>query len=232
MHRHPPSQTRPHDRPRTTRSDALRQHCRSLGLSHVALGGWSAPIGFTTAKDSTIALAASVLLFVIPSGDTDPDSDRLLSWDDARRLPWGLLLLFGGGIAIAKAFGTSGLAERLGLLLANDLGLATWPILLTSLVIALAVTFLTEVTSNTATTTLLMPVLAAAGLAAGIDPVVWMVPAALSASCAFMLPVATAPNAVVYGTDAIDVRTMSREGFVLNLIGAVVIAGLMPLLVG
>lgn len=195
-------------------------------------GGWSALIGFTTAKDSTIALAASVLLFVIPSGDTDPDSDRLLSWDDARRLPWGLLLLFGGGIAIAKAFGTSGLAERLGLLLANDLGLATWPILLTSLVIALAVTFLTEVTSNTATTTLLMPVLAAAGLAAGIDPVVWMVPAALSASCAFMLPVATAPNAVVYGTDAIDVRTMSREGFVLNLIGAVVIAGLMPLLVG
>ena len=195
-------------------------------------GGWSALIGFTTAKDSTIALAASVLLFVIPSGDTDPDSDRLLSWDDARRLPWGLLLLFGGGIAIAKAFGTSGLAERLGLLLANDLGLATWPILLTSLVIALAVTFLTEVTSNTATTTLLMPVLAAAGLAAGIDPVVWMVPAALSASCAFMLPVATAPNAVVYGTEAIDVRTMSREGFVLNLIGAVVIAALMPLLVG
>ena len=114
-------------------------------------------------------------------------------------------------------------------MLANDLGLATWPILLTNLVIALAVTFLTEVTSNTATT-LSMPVLAAAGLAAGIDPVV-MVPATLSASCAFMLPVATAPNAVVYGTEAIDVRTMSREGFVLNLIGAVVIAGLMPLLV-
>jgi sodium-dependent dicarboxylate transporter 2/3/5 len=195
-------------------------------------GGWSALIGFTTAKDSTIALASAVLLFIVPSGDPGSEDDRLLSWDDARRLPWGLLLLFGGGIAIAKAFGTSGLAERLGLLLAHDLGLATWPMLLTSLVIALAVTFLTEVTSNTATTTLLMPVLAAAGIAAGIDPVVWMVPAALSASCAFMLPVATAPNAVVYGTEAVDVRTMSREGFVLNLIGAVVIAGLTPMLVG
>ncbi len=195
-------------------------------------GGWAELTGFTTAKDSTIALAAAIALFLIPSGESEPGHRRLLSWDDARSLPWGLLLLFGGGIAIAKAFGTSGLAERLGLLLANDLGLATWPMLLTSLVIALAVTFLTEVTSNTATTTLLMPVLAAAGLAAGIDPIAWMVPAALSASCAFMLPVATAPNAVVYGTDQIDVRTMSREGLVLNLIGAVVIAGVTTVLVG
>lgn len=195
-------------------------------------GGWAALTGFTTAKDSTVALAAAVALFVLPSGERTPGSDRLLAWEDARKLPWGLLLLFGGGIAIAKAFGTSGLAERLGLLLAHDLGLATWPILLTSLVIALCVTFLTEVTSNTATTTLLMPVLAAAGIAAGIDPILWMVPAALSASCAFMLPVATAPNAVVYGTDEIDVRTMSREGLVMNLIGAVVIAALSAVLLG
>jgi len=192
-------------------------------------GGWAELTGFTTAKDSTVALAAAVALFLVPTGEPDSD-DRLLSWTDARTLPWGLLLLFGGGIAIAKAFGASGLAERLGHLLANDLGLAAWPVLLTALVLALAVTFLTEVTSNTATTTLLMPVLAAAGLAAAIDPIAWMVPAALSASCAFMLPVATAPNAVVYGTDRVDVRSMSREGFVLNLIGAVVIAGLTTVL--
>ena len=195
-------------------------------------GGWSELTGFTTAKDSTIALAAAIALFLVPSAESESGQQRLLSWNDARALPWGLLLLFGGGIAIAKAFGTSGLAERLGQLIANDLGLATWPMLLTSLVIALSVTFLTEVTSNTATTTLLMPVLAAAGLAAGIDPIAWMVPAALSASCAFMLPVATAPNAVVYGTEQIDVRTMSREGLVLNLIGAVVIAGITTVLVG
>ncbi len=196
-------------------------------------GGWAGLTGFTDAKDSTIALAAAVALFLLPSGDAiEDEDDRLLSWKEARALPWGLLLLFGGGIAIAKAFGTSGLAARLGTILAEDLGLATWPMLVTSLVIALVVTFLTEVTSNTATTTLLMPVLAAAGIAAGIDPIAWMVPAALSASCAFMLPVATAPNAVVYGTDRIDVRTMSREGLVLNLMGAVVIAALTTILVG
>ena len=202
-------------------------------------GGWAGLTGLPGAKDSTVALAAAVALFLIPSGDAgatseagSADDDRLLAWSDARRLPWGLLLLFGGGIAIAKAFGTSGLADRLGHLLAHDLGLAAWPVLLTALALALAVTFLTELTSNTATTTLLMPVLAAAGLAAGIDPVAWMVPAALSASCAFMLPVATAPNAVVYGTDRIDVRTMAREGLVLNLICAGVIAGLCTLLVG
>jgi sodium-dependent dicarboxylate transporter 2/3/5 len=92
--------------------------------------------------------------------------------------------------------------------------------------IALAVTFLTEVTSNTATTTLLMPVLAAAGLAAGLDPAALMVPATLSASCAFMLPVATAPNAIVYGSGRVSTREMAREGLALNLIGAAVITAL------
>ena len=95
--------------------------------------------------------------------------------------------------------------------------------MLMTITICLAVTFLTEVTSNTATTTLLMPVLAAAGIAAGIDPATLMVPAALSASCAFMLPVATAPNAIVFGTDMVTTKTMAREGFALNIVGAVVI---------
>ena len=195
------------------------------------MGGWSALFTLPDAKDSTIALAAAVAMFLIPAGTpsdgprADPeDSDRLLSWADTKRLPWGLLLLFGGGIAIAKAFKTSGLAARLGDVLANDLGMADWPLLATCLTICLAVTFLTEVTSNTATTTLLLPVLAAAGLSAGIDPILWMVPATLSASCAFMLPVATAPNAVVYGSERLALRDMSREGLVLNLLAAVVLA--------
>lgn len=191
-------------------------------------GGWSGLMDLPGAKDSTIALAAAVAMFLVPSGDrhgsTRGDADRLLSWNDARRLPWGLLLLFGGGIAIAKAFKTSGLAVRLGDLLANDLGMGQWPLLATSLTICLAVTFLTEVTSNTATTTLLLPVLATAGIAAGIDPILWMVPATLSASCAFMLPVATAPNAVVYGSERIQLQEMSREGLVLNILAAVVLA--------
>ena len=131
-----------------------------------------------------------------------------------------------GGIAIARAFQASGLADATGKLLAEDLGIATWPAVLMIGGIALAVTFLTEVTSNTATTTLLMPVLAAAGVAAGIDPAVLMVPATLSASCAFMLPVATAPNAIVYGTGRVSTREMAWNGAVLNLVGVVVITAL------
>jgi len=131
------------------------------------------------------------------------------------------LILFGGGIAIASAFMHSGLADHI----ASQLGvLATLPVWLMILLICLIVTFLTEITSNTATTSLLMPLLAAASVATGIDPYLLMIPAAMSASCAFMLPVATAPNAVIYGSGKITVKDMAKAGLVLNLIGAVVIS--------
>lgn len=188
-------------------------------------GGW---IDASGAGDSTIALGAVVALFLVPDGK----GGQLLDWPTARRIPWGLLLLFGGGIAIAKAFGSTGLSASLGAWLADDVGIATWPLLLMLLGVCLVVTFLTEITSNTATTTLLMPVLAAAALAAGLEPMQLMVPAALSASCAFMLPVATAPNAIVYGTDRVPVHRMAREGLALNLGGAVVIALLCAALLG
>ena len=151
----------------------------------------------------------------------------MLDWETANRIPWGLLLLFGGGIAIASAFMQSGLSDALGGWLANDLQITTWPVVLMTITICLSVTFLTEVTSNTATTNLLMPVLAAAGIAAGIDPAMLMIPATLSASCAFMLPVATAPNAIVFGTNMVSTKTMAREGFALNVVGAILITGLM-----
>jgi sodium-dependent dicarboxylate transporter 2/3/5 len=182
-------------------------------------GGWSAWLDIPGAGDSTVALAAVVALFLIPNGR----GGRMLDWETASQIPWGLLLLFGGGIGIARGFEASGLSTALGSWLANDLGITAWPVLLMTITICLAVTFLTEVTSNTATTTLLMPVLAAAGIAAGIDPALLMVPAALSASCAFMLPVATAPNAIVFGTDMVTTKTMAREGFALNLVGAIII---------
>jgi Di- and tricarboxylate transporters len=191
-------------------------------------GGWTGLVGAPGVGDSTIALAAVVALFLVPSGEpgaADRPPPRLLTWDEAKLIPWGLLLLFGGGIAIARAFDASGLAAACGRFLADDLGVATWPVVVMTGVVALAVTFLTEVTSNTATTTLLMPVLAAAGLAAGIEPALLMIPATLSASCAFMLPVATAPNAIVYGSGEVTTREMAREGFGLNLAGAVVITG-------
>ena len=191
-------------------------------------GGWTGLLGLKGIGDSTVALAAVVAMFLIPNGEGGP----LLDWEGAGGIPWGLLLLFGGGIALARGFEASGLSEALGRFLAEDLGIAGWPLVLMVLGIALVVTFLTEVTSNTATTTLLMPVLAAAGMAAAIDPARLMVPAALSASCAFMLPVATAPNAVVFGTGRVTTRQMAREGFLLNLAGAVVITAICVALLG
>jgi sodium-dependent dicarboxylate transporter 2/3/5 len=182
-------------------------------------GGWSTWLDLPGAGDSTVALTAVVALFLIPNGK----GGRMLDWATASDIPWGLLLLFGGGIGIARGFESSGLSTAMGSWLANDLGITTWPVLLMTITICLAVTFLTEVTSNTATTTLLMPVLAAAGLAAAIDPALLMIPAALSASCAFMLPVATAPNAIMFGTGMVSTKTMAREGFALNLVGAVII---------
>jgi sodium-dependent dicarboxylate transporter 2/3/5 len=164
-----------------------------------------------------------VIILIVPNGI----GGKLLNWDDAARIPWGMLILFGGGIAIAKAFMVSGLSATLGDQLA---GIASWHVVLMIGVLCLCITFMTEMTSNTATTTLMMPILAAAGLAAGIDPALLMVPAAMSASCAFMLPVATAPNTIMFSTGRFSTLTMAREGFALNVIGVIVITAVCTLL--
>lgn len=187
-------------------------------------GGWSGLLGLPDANDATVALIAVVLMFIIPDGR----GGRLLDWESANKIPWGMLLLFGGGIAIAKAFKSAGLSEALATQLA---GLSALPIMLLLLCICLAVTFMTEMTSNTATTTLLMPILAAAAVATEIDPALLMVPAAMSASCAFMLPVATAPNAIIFGSGEVTIREMAKRGFAINLIGAVVISGVCYLVI-
>ena len=179
-------------------------------------GGWSSWFNLPTANYAAVALTAVVLMFVLPNGR----GGRLLDWESASTIHWGVLLLFAGGIAIAKAFAVTGISEAIGESLS---GVTRLSIIVLIAVVALSVTFLTEITSNTATTTLLMPILAAASLGAGFDPALLMLPAALSASCAFMLPVATAPNAIVFGTGKITVEQMAREGIVLNLIGAAVI---------
>jgi sodium-dependent dicarboxylate transporter 2/3/5 len=186
-------------------------------------GGWQELIGSSTAGDSTVALTAVLACFLIPdgSGGRRGDGGRLLDWKTAETIPWGLLILFGGGIALARAFDASGLSLVLGEQLA---GLRSLPPLAMIFGLCLAVSFLTEGTSNTATTTLLMPLLAAAAIAAEIDPMLLMLPAALSASCAFMLPVATAPNAVVFATGELHVNEMARRGALLNVIGAAVVA--------
>jgi len=194
-------------------------------------GGWSELTGLTSANDASIALLACIALFIIPDGmktKKDNHQGRLLNWEHANRIPWGVLLLFAGGICIAKAFGASGLSQILGQYLTSFVLL---PVIVLTALIALIVTFMMEMTSNTATTALLMPILAAAALTAEIDPAILMVPAAMSASCAFMLPVATAPNAIVYGSEQVNIQQMVKTGFALNIIGIVLITGISVLLI-
>jgi sodium-dependent dicarboxylate transporter 2/3/5 len=186
-------------------------------------GGWTEWLELGQTNDAMVALLAVVVMFVVPDGK----GERLLDWDTAARIPWGMLILFGAGLAIAAGFTSSGLSQTIGDGLS---GLATLPILLIMVAICLVVTFLTETTSNTATTTLLMPILAAGAVGAGMDPKLFMIPAAMSASCAFMLPVATAPNVIMFSTGRFSIETMAKEGFALNLIGALVISSMCYLL--
>ncbi len=191
-------------------------------------GGWSGALNLTTVNDASVALLAVIAMFIIPNGkQVNGKKERLLDWQTANKIPWGVLLLFAGGITIAKAFTITGLSHSLGESLSF---LSQLPPILTILAICLLVTFLTELTSNTATVALLMPVLAAAGHAANIDPALFMVPAAISASCAFMLPVATGPNAVIFSSERLTVEQMVRHGFVLNLIGVLVVSSMIYLL--
>jgi len=187
---------------------------------------WSEWLDLSTVGDSTIALLGVVLMFMIPSGEK---KDTLLDWDTAKDIPWGMLLLFAGGIAIAKAFTVSGLSSQLGSALSGLSALPLWALILS---LCLFVTFLTEITSNTATATLLMPVLAATAIATGIDPKLLMIPATISASCAFMLPVATAPNAIAYGSGKFHIKDMAREGFVLNIMIAFIVTGVCYFMLG
>ncbi len=179
-------------------------------------GGWKGWLDLPAANDASVALIAVVAMFIIPNGR----GEKLLDWKTACGIPWGILLLFSSGIVISKAFQSSGLSVMIGERLAD---IAQLPPLLIILLVCLTVTFLTELTSNTATINLLMPILAAASQAAGIDGKFLMVPAAISASFAFMLPVATGPNAIIFGSNQLTIRDMSREGFALNLIGVVVV---------
>ncbi|MDG2047190.1 MAG: SLC13 family permease [Halioglobus sp.] len=188
-------------------------------------GGWKAWLDLPQANDASVALLAVVALFLVPSGNGQ--GQRLLNWERASTIPWGVLLLFAGGICLAKGFVSSGMSELIGLWLTE---MTNMPIYLLMVIVCLMVTFMTEGTSNTASTALLMPILAAAALAAGISPELIMVPAAMSASCAFMLPVATGPNTVVFGTGQITTARMAREGVIINLLGAAVISSVCYLL--
>ena len=176
-------------------------------------------LGLSALDDSLIAIAGAILLFLIASGNSsDP---LLLRWKYAERLPWGVLLLFGGGLTLAGAVRRTGLADWLGqnLHVIGDL-----PLLVIIVIVAVLIIFLTELTSNIATTATFLPVVGAIAVSAGYDPVALLVPVTLAASCAFMLPVATPPNAIVFGSGMLTVPKMARAGFVLNLFSIAIVS--------
>jgi len=168
-----------------------------------------------------VGFAGVISMFLIGNGQESNKGKKLLDWETAEKIPWGILLLFAGGLAIAAAFLSSGLSTIVGEALA---GASSLHPLAMMVVLCTVVTFLTEATSNTATTTILMPIAAATAVATAIDPRLLMIPVALSASCAFMLPVATPPNVIVFSTGDVPISQMVREGFALNLLGILVIS--------
>ncbi|MCH8495387.1 MAG: DASS family sodium-coupled anion symporter [Balneolales bacterium] len=178
-------------------------------------------------SDTVIAIFGALLLFLIPVDFKK--GDFVLGWDDAKRLPWDILVLFGGGLSLAAAISSTGLASWMGESLR---ALDTWPVLALILLSLTLIIFLTEVTSNTATAAAFMPILASVALAFNLDPLILVVPAALGASCAFMLPVATPPNAIVYGSGFISMPQMAKAGFWLNIIMIIVITLMMYILLG
>lgn len=162
--------------------------------------------------DTIIAIFFAIALFLIPAKNK---REQLINWEEAVNMPWGIILLFGGGMALAKGFEESGLAVWIG---GQMTGLSGLPILLLVLVLVAAVNFLTEITSNLATTAMLLPVLAPMAVTIDVHPFILMVGAAVAASCAFMLPVATPPNAVVFGSGYLRIPDMVRKGMFMNFV--------------
>lgn len=175
--------------------------------------------------DAGIAMLAAMTLFVAPA-ERSPRR-FVLDWETAARLPWGILVLFGGGLSLAAAIESNGVGE---LLASHVAGLAGVPAIVIVLAVVAGIVFLTELTSNTATTATLVPLLAVLAPGLGLDPMQLIVPAALAASCAFMLPVATPPNAIVFGSGLVRIADMSRAGFWLNWLGIGLIGLLCQLL--
>lgn len=180
-------------------------------------GGWRTWLGLGHANDASVALLGVIGMALVPDGR----GSRLLTWEAAERIPWGALILFGGGIAIATAFETSGLSELLAVHLR---ALDQVPLVLRIVLLCAGVVAVGEIASNTATAVLLMPILAAAGVAADVDPALLMVPAVLAASCSFILPVGTAPNAIAFGSGHVSGAQMLRHGAMLDALAVLVVS--------
>jgi len=190
-------------------------------IGNLAIPGWSMIIpNFQLINDATVAMVMAIILFFIPAGKSH-SKQVLMDWPTALKLPWGILLLFGGGFAIAGGFSISGLDQQIGMALKPYLIFHPLIIVLT---VCLLLTFLTELTSNTATTAAFLPIMKGAAIALNLNPLLLMIPTTISASMAFMLPIATPPNAIVFSSGRIKMSDMVKAGLVLNILFAFVVA--------
>jgi sodium-dependent dicarboxylate transporter 2/3/5 len=203
--------------------DVIRRERQGLGPMGpeekrvLGVFGWSDLLGLDGVDDGTVAMFMAILLFALPATER---GRRLMDWETATQLPWGILLLFGGGFALAAGFKQSTLDVWIGGHFQPLAGTSTTGQIIT---VSTLVTFLTEVTSNTATSQMFLPILAAIAEGIRMNPLLLMIPATLSASCAFMLPVGTPPNAIVFGSGRVPMISMVRAGVLLNLIGVVLV---------
>jgi sodium-dependent dicarboxylate transporter 2/3/5 len=185
-----------------------------FNLGIVNIPGWSTILGLDQKiQDSTIAMGMAILLFIIPSG-LNKEPKTLLTWKNLSEIPWDILLLFGGGFAIAEGIKQTGLGTLIGHKLEF---IGTYPIFVMIFIIAITATFLTEFTSNTAIANTILPILASLSIQLEVNPLMIMLPATIACSCAFMLPVATPPNAIVFGSRFIPISKMVKIGVVLNI---------------
>ncbi len=186
----------------------------------VKINGWSSI--FSTPDfidDGTIAITMAFLLFLFPS--KDESQKTILGANVFEQIPWGIILLFGGGFALATAFSSSGLSEYIG----NNLrGLSNIPTFILILIICFIINFLTELTSNTATTQMILPILASVSIVIGLNPLLLMIAATLSASMSFMMPVGTPPNTIVFASKRLKISDMALTGFALNILSVIIIS--------
>ncbi len=191
---------------------------RDLNVGVLQIPGWSGLWeGFRNTDDGTIAIAMALLLFFLPAGKDHP-SIRLLDKDIFKKIPWDVIILFGGGYALAGGFVSSGLAQFIGESFPVSDGVPPWVYVL---LICLGITFLTELSSNSATLSMMLPILAGLAVSLNINPLLFAIPATISASMAFMMPVATPPNAVIFGSRRLQIYEMAKAGLVLNFVATV-----------
>jgi sodium-dependent dicarboxylate transporter 2/3/5 len=201
---------------------------KDLVLGLLTIPGWSRLLPHADLiDDATVAIAMAMILFFIPTRSPDAEVRRVMTIDVFSRIPWHIVILFGGGFALAQGFRVTGLSELIGTRFAGLEGTPTYAMIT---LVCGGLTFLTELTSNTATTEMILPILASVAVAMKINPLLLMIPATLSASCAFMMPVATPPNAIIFGSGRVTIAEMARVGLAINVIGVLVISLLFYLL--